>query len=250
MNLFLIEYVFRNIYPTNSAHRNSTLSIQSDHATMEAFYENRSRFLLRNPSRIRDEITLFARRAAEQLHERLPRLSNVPHRVKIIDYRETKQNLDQHTLLQIKHKHHLALIAKRRQAVRKMMTQTKQNQKKLKQLNIQTPLTRNNPLCCRELLERMNQYEETNKKQHFNDSQIDFISQKTLTKTIDYSSSSSPQTTTINGNITSSFSSSSTPFQDALSIYHVQQTNNVNSILPSRPFTAPNKKSITWVNPY
>ncbi|CAF2860501.1 unnamed protein product [Rotaria sp. Silwood2] len=135
-------------------HPNSSLPIQSNDAVIEAFYENRLDYLLENPSEARDEITLFARRVGELLHERLPRLSRVPHRVDIVDQRESKGNIDQRTLLQMKHKHALAFIAQRRQLVKKMMTQTKKNQIKMERLDIKVPLKLNNSSCVRELFER------------------------------------------------------------------------------------------------
>jgi hypothetical protein len=228
-------------------HRHSGLSIQSDDddaAATELFYKNRSRFLLRNPSRARDEITLFARRAGERLQERLPNLSRVPHRVQIVDEREEKANLDERALLQLKHKHALSLITKRRQLIMKMITQTKKNQMKMEHLNIRTPLTTNDSMYCRELLERINQIEQINKEKQFKRPQTGFISGRTLSKTTNYSSI---QTTTISDSITPSFSSCSIPFQDAISMHHVEKTNNVHVIQPKRPLTAPVQK-LAWVN--
>ncbi|CAF0915820.1 unnamed protein product [Rotaria sordida] len=139
---------------TRDIHPNSSLPIQSNDAVIEAFYKNRFDYLLRNPSKARDEITLFARRVGELVHERLPRLSRVPHRVDISDQRESKGNIDERTLLQMKHKHTLSLIAQRRQLVKKMMIQTKKNQIKMEKLNIKIPLKLNNSSCFRELFER------------------------------------------------------------------------------------------------
>lgn len=211
--------------------QNSLFSIESDvNVAIEAFYENRSRRLLRNPSCARDEITLFARYAGERLHQRLPHLVRVPHRVKIVDERETKRNVDDHTLLQLKHKYALSLITKRRQLVQQMMLQTKKNQIKMKQLNFQSPLTMINSTCCQELLEKTNQIEQMY-KQH---SQIDTISHRTISKTTNYSS-------TITNTSTPSFSSYSTTFQDGFSLYSIDD--KFNTIQSKRPLTAPMKKN-------
>lgn len=239
MSFFLIHF-------TRRVAENSNFSFESDvDAAIEAFYENRSHRLLGNPSRARDEITLFARRAGERLQECLPHLARVPHRVKIVDERETKRNVDEHTLLQLKHKYALSLIIKRRQLIEKMMIQTKRNQTKMKQLNIQSPLTMINSTCCRELLDKTNQIEQMFKEEKLKYPQLDSISRRTLTKTTNYSSTQTP--TTITNSITSSFSSCSTPFQDTLSIYPMKKANTIHPILPKRPLTAPIKKT-TWIN--
>jgi hypothetical protein len=223
-------------------HRNSTVSIVSEDDTIEEFYKSRSRHLLRNPSRARDEITLFARHSSERLQERLPHLSSVPHRVKIIDQRETKVVHDERTLLQMKHKHALSLIAKRRQMVLKMMVQANKNQTKMKKLNFQSPLTMDNPSCCRELLDKINQIESIVKEERYiKRPQTGFVSQRTVSKTTDYSSN--PTTSSL----TQSYSSSSTLFQNAFSMHDMGQTNNVQVIQSKRPLTAPIQKA-TWVN--
>ncbi len=116
--------------------------------------------MLDNPSRARDEVTSFARRTAERLHERLPRITSVPHRVKIIDERDTTGKPDEEMLLQLKHKRALSLINKRRHVILKMMTQTKKNQIKMGEQWNDTPLVRDNSIYCRELLERANQVEQ------------------------------------------------------------------------------------------
>ncbi len=230
---------------SRGTHQNSTSPNQSDDAAIETFYENRSRRLLRNPSRARDEITLFARHASERLQEHLPHLARVPHRVQIIDEREMKGNIDQHTLVQMKHQHALALINKRRQLMTKMMIQSKKNQLKMKQLTIPTALKpENNSSCCRELLERVNQIEEMVHREELKRPRIGLLSGRTGSRMTNYSSN---QTTTITESRTSSFSSSSTPFQDALSIHHVEKTNNIRVIQSKRPMTAP-MKNINWVN--
>jgi hypothetical protein len=217
-----------------SPHRNSALSNHSDYKdNVDGFYESQSRYLLRNPSYACDEIILFARRSGEQLHQHLPHLSRVPHRVKIIDQRETKRNIDQHSLLQMKHKHNLSLITKRRQLVDKMFLQNQKNQNKIKQFMSQTPLTISNSFSCRELLEQVNHIEQQSK--------ISQTESNSPSKTTNYSSSQ------INNSTTPSFSSCSTPFQDALSIHHIEKTNTHRIILPTRPYTAPTKK-LEWIN--
>jgi hypothetical protein len=217
------------------------LSIASDDDTVEEFYKSRSRHLLRNPSRARNEVTVFARHASERLQERLPHLGRFPHRVKIVDQRETKINFDERTLLQMKHKHALSLISKRRQLVLKMMIQANKNQTKMKKLNFQSPLTMNNPSCCRELLDKINQIEHIIKQERLKRPQTGFISQRTVSKTTDYSS------TRTTSSSTQSFSTCSTLFQDALSMQHMEKTNNVRVVLPKRPLTAPLDKT-TWIN--
>jgi len=134
----------------------------------------------------------------------------------------------------MKHKHNLSLISKRRQLIMKMMTLTKKNQNKMKQLDRRPLLTMDSLFYCRELLERVNQIE------HPKHSQTDIISQKTTY-------SSYPTTTTIHDSTTPSFSSCLTPFQDALSMYHVEKSNNVHTIQSKRPLTAP-LKNPTWIN--
>ncbi|CAF3786578.1 unnamed protein product [Rotaria sp. Silwood1] len=152
--VFIDDPITPSTQKLTDIHPNSSLPIQSNDAVIETFYENRLDYLLRNPSEARDEITLFARRVGELLHERLPRLSRVPHRVDIVDQRESKGNIDQRTLLQMKHKHKLALIAQHRELVKKMMTQTRKNQIKMEKLYIKNPLKLNNSSCVRELLEQ------------------------------------------------------------------------------------------------
>jgi hypothetical protein len=143
----------------------------------------------------------------------------------------------------MKHKHNLSLIAERRQLVMKMMIQNKKNLNKMKRINLQTPLTTFNSFSCQELLEQVNHIEQTIKQEQIKIPQTESLSQS---KTTNYSSSQT--TTTIrNNSITPSFSSCSTPFQDALSIHHIEKINNNHTILPTRPFTAPSKR-MEWIN--
>ncbi|CAF0835984.1 unnamed protein product [Rotaria sordida] len=227
-----------------SARQRSTSSAISNDAAIELFYANRSRRLLCDPAYAREEISLFARRAAERLHERLPRMSSVPHRVKIVDERDTTGKPDERTLLQMKHKRALSLINKRRHIIIKMMTQSKKNEIKMEQQWKQTPIALDSAACCRELLERANQIDQVYGEQIIRRPQTALVSRRTPSKNI--SSSASSVTTTKSTNITPSFSSRSTPFHDALSIEHVGKTKDVRVILPTRPLTAPVK--VNWVN--
>jgi hypothetical protein len=128
----------------------------------------------------------------------------------------------------------------------KMMTQTKKNQIKMEQQWNPTPLAIDSSACCRELLERANQIEQDYREQQIRQRpQTAIVSQTISSKNISSSSASSDITTT-NTNRMPSFSSSSIPFQDALSIHHVEKTRNVRVILPARPLTAPTK--VNWIN--
>ncbi|CAF0805153.1 unnamed protein product [Rotaria sordida] len=227
-----------------SARQRSTSSAISNDAAIELFYANRSRRLLCDPAYAREEISLFARRAAERLHERLPRMSSVPHRVKIVDERDTTGKPDERTLLQMKHKRALSLINKRRHIIIKMMTQSKKNEIKMEQQWKQTPIALDSAACCRELLERANQIDQVYGEKIIRRPQTALVSRRTPSKNI--SSSASSVTATKSTNITPSFSSRSTPFHDALSIEHVGKTKDVRVILPTRPLTAPVK--VNWVN--
>ncbi|CAF3800359.1 unnamed protein product, partial [Rotaria sp. Silwood1] len=234
-----------------SARQRSSSTAISNDAAVELFYAKRSHRLLCDPAYAREEISLFARRAAERLHERLPRMSSVPHRVKIVDERDTTGKPDERTLLQMKHKRALSLINKRRHVIIKMITQTKKNQTKMEQQWKRTPIALDSAACCRELLERANQIkqvydddDEEEEEEVIRRPQTAFVSRRTPNKSI--SSSISSVTTTKSINTTPSFSTSSTPFQDALSIEHVRKTKNVRIILPTRPLTAPTK--VNWVN--
>ncbi|CAF3084044.1 unnamed protein product [Rotaria sp. Silwood2] len=237
-----------NIRSAASARQRSTSAAISNDAAVEIFYANRSRRLLSDPAYAREEISLFARRAAERLHERLPRMSSVPHRVKIIDERDTTGKPDERTLLQMKHKRALSLINKRRHVIIKMMTQTKKNQIKMEQQWKGSPIVLDSAACCRELLERANQIEQVYGEEVIRRPQTPFVARRTPSRSISSStsSSSSSVTTTTCTNTTPSFSTCSTPFQDSLSIEHVKKTRNVRVILPTRPLTAPSK--VNWVN--
>ncbi len=56
-----------------------------------------------------------------------------------------------------------------------MMTLTKKNQNKMKQLDRRPRLTMDSLFYCRELLERVNQIEHTIKEEHPKNSQTDII---------------------------------------------------------------------------
>ena len=149
----------RDIHRSSSIPSYLSLSIEPNDEDVDAFYESRVNHFLRNPSRARNEITLFARRAGVRLRERLPRLARVPHRVTIVDERETQRSIEESTLLQIKHKHNLSLIARRRQLLTKMMIQAKKNQNKMEKSDMQASLKMSHSFCCRDLLERVDQIE-------------------------------------------------------------------------------------------
>jgi len=229
-----------------SAHQSSTSTATATDTAIESFYASRSQRLLRNPARAREEVTLFARRTAERLHERLPRLTTVPHRVKIVDERDATGKPDERTLIQLKHKRALSLINQRRHIIIKMITQTKKNQIKMEeQLNQPPLLVIDKSDYCRELLERVNQIEQVCKEEQIRKRpQTAIPSRKILKKNISFSDSSEIITT--NTNITPSISSSSVPFQDALSIDQVEKTKDVRILRSTRPLTAPTK--VNWVN--
>ncbi|CAF4080937.1 unnamed protein product [Adineta steineri] len=231
----------KNNHSDNSIYRNSTASIHDEDAAVEAFYEKRFHRLLRDPSRARDEITLFARQAGEHLHQRFPCLSHVPYRVKVIDEREKEGHLDERTLLQMKHKHNLFVIEKRRQLIMKMMIQAKRNQNKMKQLDRRTPLTMDNLTYCQELLEKINHIEQILKQEQIKHPRIDYIPRNMTSYSL------SQTTTTTIPRTTSSLTSQSTPYQDAFSINQVEKTTNVHVIQPTRCLTAPVKK-LNWIN--
>jgi hypothetical protein len=171
-------------------------------------------------------------------------MTSVPHRVKIVDERDINGKVDERTLLQMKHKRALSVITKRRQIFLKMMTQTKKNQTKMEQQWKRTPLSIDGASCCRELLERANQIDQIGRDEQIRRPQTGIPSRRTSSKI--HSSSAFSQITTTSTDIEPTSSTCSTPFQDSLSIYHVEKTKNVRVILPTRPFTAPTK--VAWVN--
>lgn len=159
--------------------------------------------------------------------------------MKIIDERERKDNFDEHTLRQMKHKHALSLITKRRQLTLKMLEQSRKNEVRMARMKFQPPLSTANSSSCRELLERVL------KQERYNRPQTTCVPRRTISKTTDYSSSQT--TRTMMESMTPSFSSSSTPFPVALSIYHAEKTNSNRIVLPKRSYSAPIKK-LTWEN--
>ena len=236
---------FRNTRSATSGNARSSASHASaSDAATEAFYAHRSRRLLHDQSRARDEITLFARRAGERLHERLPRMSSVPYRVKIIDDRDTSGKPDERTRIQLRHKRALSSINRRRHILVKMMTQTKKNQMKMEEQRQRLPWSNENTSCCRELLERASQIEEVYRQEHLRRPQTAVRPRPTTTS----SSSSTSSIYVINPSHHSPPSSSlaAVPFQDALSIYQIEKSSNVRVLRPSRPLTAPSKAA--WVN--
>ncbi len=223
-----------------------TSAAVASEAAVESFYTKRSHLLLGNPSRARDEITLFARRNAERLHERLPRLTTVPHRVKILDERDITGRPDERAQLQIKHKHALSLINQRRHVIFKMVAQTKKNQVKMEEQWTQPTFSIDSSACCRELLERANQIDDVcrDEERVRHRPQTAAVLRRRLTNK-SRSSAVSSNVTTTNTNVTT-FSTSSVPHQDALSIDQMERTKKVRVLVPTRPLTAPLK--VNWTN--
>ena len=170
-------------------------------------------------------------------------MSTVPHRVKIVDERDTSGKPNEYTLLQMKHKRALSLINKRRHLIIKMITQTKKNQNKTEQYRKNAPVITDSSALCRELLERANQIEQDDRAEQSQRPPTAMVPRRISTKNISFASGN---TTTNNTNTTPPLSSCSTPFQDALSITQVEKSKNVRVLLPTRPFTAPTKAN--WVN--
>lgn len=178
----------------------------------------------------------------------MPRLTNVPHRVKIVDERDLTGKPDERTLLQLKHKHELSLINKRRQIIFKMMTQTKKNQIKMEQQSNQKPLIVQNSSCCHELLERANQIEQNHRDEYRRQRPQTAMVSRTIIPKKNQSLSStivSDQSSPTMENLPLPLSTSK-PFQDALSIRQIEKTKNIRVLLPTRPMTAPTR--VNWVN--
>lgn len=109
------------------------------------------------------------------------------------------------------------------------------------------PLAINNANYSRELLERANQIEQDYREEQIRQRpQTAIVSRRIPKKNISSAASSVISTSTMATNIASSISSTSIPFQDSLSIHHVEKIKNVRVIRPTRPFTAPTK--VHWVN--
>lgn len=237
----------RHTHSTTSGRHRSTSSAITNDAAIELFYANRSERFLTNPSQAREEITVFARRTAERLHERLPRISSVPHRVKIVDDRDTTGKPDENVILQMKHKHVLSSLTKRRHLILKMVQQSRKNQKKMNRQWTQTPLVLDNAACCRELLERASQIEEDYVPQVIRRPQTAFISRKTPGK---IASSSVSDITTKSTNpppsVTSTSTSTTAQHRDVLSINHMEKMKNIRVLVSNRPVTASTKAN--WVN--
>lgn len=242
------NFRFRRSRASSSANPRSISSAMSQDAAVEAFYAHRYRRLLNDPSRARDEITLFARRAAQRLDERLPRMDTVPHRVEIVDERENHSQLDERTRLQLKHKRALSAINKRRHIIVKMITQTRKNQMKFEEQWQQSPLSAHQISCCRELLERANQIVEENRSESSvrQRPQTGVSSKRSQSRTNPSSSMISSPYINPSDELTPTRPKVSTPFQDSLSISHVEKSENVRVLRPTRPLTAPMKAS--WVN--
>jgi hypothetical protein len=222
------------------------MNVSSD-PTIEAFYANRSHRLLRDQSLARDEITLFARRAGERLHERLPRMSSVPHRVKIVDERDRTGKPDARTCLQMQHKRALSSINKRRYFIMKMIGQTKKNQQKIEQQRIRTPWKVDHASYCQELLERANHIEQACLDEpSIQQTRTDPSNSTGMRQTRVTTSSMSTQHVHTEQQPRKCHSSLSTTFQDALSLQEIENKRNVRIIRAARPVTACTK--ISWIN--
>ncbi len=216
----------------------------TDNEAVEAFYADCSRRLLSNPSRAEKEVASFARRAARNLDERLPRMLTMPHRVKLIDQRDKSDKPNEYRLLEMNHKRAMSSITKRRRLVIKMMAQTKKNQIKMEKQWKPKQIGVDNSTCYREILERANQIEEVYREQPMERPQTAIVSRKIPRQHISLSASADMRTT----NTDTKFSSASclTPFHDSLTLSQVENTKNVRVIFPTRPLTAPMKTK--WVN--
>lgn len=230
---------------TKSINQNLSLLVKAEMAATNEFYENRIECLLRNPSRARDEITMFARRAGQRLQEQLPRISRVPHRVDIVDQRGSQGNFDERTLRQMKHKHNISLITQRRQSVKKMMTQTRKNQMKMESLNIPASIEIHRSCCCRDLFEDVDKAEQKNQETVLERPRSNFNASQETNKTTDNSFSS--WTGKLIESKASWFSSGSISFQNNLTTYSVEKSSNVRVTPTTRPLTAPIKK-LSWLN--
>ena len=246
-----VKIIFLDESPTpirlKSAHQRDTSAMIDNQAAVEAFYAKRSQALLDNPGLAREEVSLFARRRAERLYERLPRLTSVPHRVKIVDQRDTTGQLDERNLLQIKHKRAVSTINQRRHVIMKMINQARKNQVKMEELWNQPTLSIDSSACCRELLERANQIEHVVREEEQRDRPRTAISSRKRAKQNTSSISGTlSNMMTRTGNSACSSSSSTVPFQDALSVDQMEKTKNVRVLVPTRPLTAPTR--VNWVN--
>ncbi|CAF0742064.1 unnamed protein product [Adineta ricciae] len=213
----------------------------TEEIAVETFYENLSRRFLNNPSRARDEITLFARQTSERLHETIPYLSQVPYRVRLVDERDKEHPLDERTILQMKHQRNLSVIEKRRQKIMKMITQTRNHQVRMKQIDKRTPLSIDNSIYCQELLERVQEIEQSIKEKPC---RTQSIAKKTNSI---YSSPLSPADTERSSS-SLLFVRRSPRFQEnALSMYHIENADNIRIIESTRPLTTPGKK-LQWMN--
>jgi len=241
MNTFksLLCFSFRRARSTNS--RAVSASVATD-AAVETFYARRAEHLMKDPSKAREEITVFARRTAERLHERLPCLTTVPHRVKIVDERDLTKQTNEQILRQLKHKRALAMINKRRNVIWKMISQTKKNQMKIEQQRNPTPIGIDSAACCKELLERANQIDPSPKPNPIRQRpQTANVQRRIPTASTKISSTLSDISTT-----KTSVSSATVPFQDSLSIAQIEKTKSIRVLRPTRPVTAPTK--VNWTN--
>ena len=186
---------------------------------------------------------MFARRAAERLQERLPRLSSVPYRVKIVDERDTSGKPDERASILLKHKRALSAINKRRHVVMKMVSQTHKNQIRFEGQIKQRPLNNDTSSCCGELLEQAKRIGTASRNSQARRPQtgISRVSvPSTLVSTAIERAPTSEVSTIENSSVTSK------PYQDALSIDQIEKNPNIRVLRGQRPVTAPTK--VAWLN--
>lgn len=227
-------FVCREIRSTAIMYQNARSSKLADNADIEGFYSNESSRLMCDSPRARDEITLFARRAAERLQENLPHLPRVPHLVTLVDERDKTGKPDERMILQTRHKENLSAIHYRRQLLTTMITQSKKNQLRMARESPRIWRTIDHSTGSRELLEQVHRTERT-PKDTARRLRPDELHLRNRTNKF----SSSSQTTMLSASLTSSFSSSSTPFTQMLPYYPLGRMSN---IFPGRPLTAPMKQ--------
>ena len=236
-----MNFITACVLSIRNARSTSINQQNTEEAAVEAFYENLSRRFLNNPSRARDEITLFARQTSERLRERIPYLSQVPYRVRLVDERDKEHPLDERTILQMKHQRNLSVIEKRRQKIMKMVTQTRNNQVRMKQIDKRPPLSIDNSIYCQELLERVQEIEQSIREQPRR-------TQSITRKTNSIYSSPLPPADTERSSSSLLFEQPSPRFQEnALSMYHIAKSDNIRIVESTRPLTTPGKK-LQWMN--
>ena len=218
-------------------YQNARSSKLTEGADIEGFYSNESHRLICDSPRARDEITLFARRAAERLQDHLPHLPRVPHLVTLVDERDKTGKPDERMILQTRHKEALSAIHQRRQLLTTMVTQSKKNQLRMAHESPRILRTIDHSAGARDLLEQANRIELTPKA---TPRPLFPADRRLRSRTSKFSSSS--QSTMVSASMTQSFSSCSTPFTEALPFYPLERMTNARDLSPGRPLTAPMKQ--------